>query len=287
MFKSCPDPALAAHITACWPLPGVRAGSALIRRHDRLLIVQDDALAVILLDMATGTIQTLGLRKSQGTAMSKATKPDFELAVAGPDGAIVILGSGSTPDRRRIAVLDPNDGQFSVADGDDLYAAVAEALGHTPNLEGAVRQDETLRLFHRGAASQPSASIELPWTAPTGGPISVTAVVRLDLGTVAGVPLTLTDATIDGAGHTLYTAVAEDTPNAIDDGPIVAMAIGILTDTHGRWAPLTEPDGQPSTRKVEGIALDPGGRSGYLVTDPDDPALSAVLCRFALTGPWS
>jgi hypothetical protein len=82
----------------------------------------------------------------------------------------------------------------------------------------------------------------------------------------------------------VYLAVAEDTPNAVDDGPIVGAAIGILAGGKARFALLEEPDGTPSLRKVEGIAVDLETRTTFLVTDPDDPGRPAELCRVELRG---
>lgn len=39
-------------------------------------------------------------------------------------------------------------------------------------------------------------------------------------------------------------------------------------------------------RKFEGVALDPSGRTGWLVTDPDDEKQPADLCHLELEGPW-
>ena len=83
-----------------------------------------------------------------------------------------------------------------------------------------------------------------------------------------------------------YLAVAEDTPNAIDDGPIVGAAVGVVAGSRARYARIAGPDGAPSVHKFEGIALDPGGRRGWLVTDPDDEDEPAQLCRLELAGPW-
>jgi hypothetical protein len=72
----------------------------------------------------------------------------------------------------------------------------------------------------------------------------------------------------------------------VDDGPITGAAVGVVRGEQGRWAPLLEPDGTPSRRKVEGVALDADGRGGWLVTDPDDAEARADLCRLDLDGSW-
>ena len=108
----------------------------------------------------------------------------------------------------------------------------------------------------------------------------VRGVERYDLGRAAGVPLTFTDATRGPDGAIAYLAVAEDTPNAIDDGPVVGAAIGVIRDGAASWTLILEPDGTPSVRKFEGLALDPEG-GAWVITDADDPEKPAELCKLA------
>ena len=283
MLRAERDPALRARILSIDPLPGVRAGSALVFTHGRLLVVQDDALAVAWVDPRTGAIEHRAL-EGDGGALVKAKKPDFESAFTATDGSITLLGSGSTPARYRAASLDiAGGGGVRFHECTPLFEAIHARLGGAPNLEGAVRLGETLHLFHRGAGGEPSAIIEVAATAIGAESAALIALTLCDLGTAAGVPLTFTDA-IECGEAIVYLAVAEDTPNAVDDGPIAGAAIGILAGGRARFALLEEPDGTPSLRKVEGIAVDPGTRTTYLVTDPDDPDRPAELCRVALEG---
>jgi hypothetical protein len=265
------------------PLPGVRAGSALVFTGGRLLVVQDDALAVAWVDPRTGAVEHRAL-EGDGGALVKAKKPDFESAFLAADGSITLLGSGSAKGRYRAASLDiAGEGGVRFHDCAALFDAIGARLGGPPNLEGAVRLGETLHLFHRGAGGEPSAIIEVASAVIGAATVELLAFTLWDLGTAAGVPLTFTDA-IECGESMIYLAVAEDTPNAVDDGPIVGAAIGILTGGVARFALLEEPDGTPSVRKVEGIAVDPATRTTFLVTDPDDPERPAELCRVELVG---
>ena len=275
-------------ITACWPLPGAQAGSGLVAVGKRLLVVQDDVPAVLLVDPATRTVEKLIL-EGDGTARSKALKPDFEAALRGPDGAIHVLGSGSTAMRRRIARIDVDKHALTIADAGPLYDALGASLGHTPNIEGAVLSGERLLLLHRGAGTtEPNAIVSVSAAVLKGAAPDARPATRWSLGSAGEVPLTFTDATAlpGDPGTFLYLAVAEDTPNAIDDGPIVGTAVGQIHGDLGIWAPLLEADGSPSKRKVEGVTLDADGRSGWLVTDPDDAEAGADLCRLELGGSW-
>ncbi len=283
MIRAERDPALRARIRTITPLPGVRAGSALIFTGGRLLVVQDDALAVAWVDPRTGAIEHVAL-EGDGGPLVKAKKPDFESAYLGRDGSITLLGSGSTAARYRAARLDiAGGGAPRFLDCAPLFHAIGARLGAAPNLEGAVLVGERLHLFHRGSGDDLSAIVEVESAAIGAEAVTVLALTRCDLGTAAGVPLTFTDAT--GCGDAMiYLAVAEDTPNAVDDGPIAGAAVGVLAGGSARFALLEEADGTLTKRKVEGIVVDRETRSTYLVTDPDDPERPAELCRVELEG---
>jgi hypothetical protein len=248
------DPRLSARVV-CSDLAGVQAGSGLVWLGRRLLVAQDSAAAVALVAPETRAVERVVL-SGHGGALAKAEKPDFEAAMIGAGGAIYVLGSGSAPARRTIARLEPDGdgvGRVAAADAGAMYDAVAAALGATPNIEGAVAAGDRVRLFHRGAGAEQSARVEVAGVALDGDAPGVAGVTRFDLGRVNGVPLTFTDAIEIGAGRdTMYLAVAEDTPNAIDDGPIVGAAVGRLSGARARYARIVEADGAPSVRKFEG-----------------------------------
>jgi hypothetical protein len=280
------DDRLSARITGSWKLAGVRAGSGLVWSGSRLLIAQDDVAAVALVDPATLRVETI-LIEGEGLARDKASKPDFEAAFEGHDRALYLLGSGSSPRRRGIVRIDEGARRVRRMDAAPLFEAMEARIGSTPNIEGAVLIGSRLRLFHRGAGNSPNRIVDVDSSVLTGGAAAIVSSCVIDCGRAADVPLTLTDATPLHRGAILYLAVAEDTPNAIDDGPVTGAAVGVIADADARFAPLVERDGRASIRKAEGIAMDPTGRTGWLITDADDPGQPSELCRLELTGPWS
>lgn len=281
------DPQLGARLTSVIALPGVRAGSGLLAVGHRLLAIQDDAEAVVWIDPQSGARETLVLR-GHGAALPKRDKPDYEALLQTPDGRVHLLGSGSRPNRCGIACLRPDGEAWTVdwREAHGLYAAVAAALGVTPNIEGALHLGDGLRLLHRGAADQPDAWLDLPADALDQPQPPVLGLRWLQLGSLGGVPLHLTDAARLADGRLLYLAAAENTPDAVADGPVCGAAIGVIDGDTARWAPLTEPSGLACLRKAEGIVIAGDGRCGHLITDPDDPARPAELCGFSLHGPW-
>lgn len=260
----------------------MRAGSALVWSSGRLLVVQDDALAVGWVDPRSGAVELVAL-EGDGGPLGKAIKPDFEAAFAGPDGSITLLGSGSTASRCCVARIEVATGRVGFTDCTRLFEALAVRLGTRPNIEGAVLEGDRLQLFHRGAGGAASAIAEVRADALDGGDVASVSFDWVELGTASGVSLAFTDAA-PTAGGVLYLAVAEDTPNAVDDGPIAGAAVGVIRGGRARYAILEEADGKPTRRKVEGLALDPSTGEAFLVTDPDDPTRPAELCRVALSG---
>ncbi len=271
---------IGARITASWPLPGVRAGSALLRIGDRLLAIQDDAFAAAWIDPATRKTQPLVLR-GPGGALDKREKPDFEAAFAHA-GRIWVMGSGSRTNRCVIARVDAQSGEVVLLNALPLYGAIGRELGVTANIEGAVPLADRLRLFQRGPGRSLKANytVDVPLDVLEGAAPRLLDVVNYDLGVLHGTFLAFTDAVALGK-HVAYLAVAEDTADGIADGAIHGAGVGLIAAGKARWDVLNEADGSPSKRKVEGIALDAAG-GGWLLTDPDDSKLPAELCRVEL-----
>ncbi|MDI3285054.1 hypothetical protein [Polyangium sp. 15x6] len=245
-------------------------------------MIQDDAFSVVWIDPASGAMSRVTL-EGRGEELPKARKPDFEAAFVGPGRAVTVLGSGSSDRRRHKASVDLDSGRVEVTDLGPLFDAVEARIGVRPNVEGAVLAGGVLRLFHRGAGPGASATVDVAGSVLEGRAVELVGHAFYDLGFAGGVPLHFTDAAAFG-GQTLYLAVAEGTPNAIDDGPVVGAAVGFLAGEQARYTFLEEPSGERSCRKVEGITFDPARKTIWAVTDPDDPERPAELCVIALEG---
>jgi hypothetical protein len=286
----------------------VTAASGIAPLGDGWLVARDDATSAAW-QRPDGVVPVRLFPPVEGhdsfseAAGTKPLKPDLETACpveADGQEAVLLLGSGSTGRRTRAALvtLDSDRPAVRAADLGPLYAAAAGRLGLTAgqlNLEGASRAGDVLRWYQRGnrAAGVPSAGVEVPLAdlvavvLGRASPESVRlgAVHVLDLGEVAGVGLAVTDAVALPDGRELLSAAAEDTPNAVDDGPVVATAL-VLVDG-GRvldLAPIPEVDGRVA--KVEGLALRrlDGDRVDLLaVVDADDPELPSPQVELSVT----
>lgn len=274
--------------------PGfVSAASGLARVGGWWHVVADDSLTLASFpadgDAAGALLQMLDGALPAEAGERKARKPDFEALTVlersetWPFGALLAFGSGSRPNRERgaLVALDGN-GRATRACPVDLGAIYAGLAGHFAevNIEGAVAIGDTLVLLQRGnAGGAPSAIVSLALEAAlrsfeTTRPLRPSSVRAVDVGRIGAVPLAFTDAARLG-DEIVFSAVAEDTSNAYDDGALAGATVGIM-DVHGH---IREVEAVSPAVKIEGIhAARDGNRVRLtMVTDADDPNRPAAL----------
>ena len=327
-LHATPDPALSARVVRRTPLryrdgphegldrPGhVRAGSGLAHVDGRLVVVQDDANFLAVVDPATGEADAVPLPAGEGgrrqfddTRGNKHHKLDLEAVFVAPDASgeplLVALGSGSTARRERVVTASWRDGvgpSIAVHDASPLYGALRADADFAPgelNVEGAVYANGVVRLFARGngaAREGRSATCEIGWDALRthllhGGPApDLARSIGFVLGDLDGLALGFTDGAMASDGRTvLFAAAAEDSPDVTRDGRVAGSVIGALgTGGSARWSLLHDATHGPPIAKVEGIVAVPGAPDRlYAVVDQDDPDVPSELCTIELEGDW-
>ena len=294
----------------------VRAGSSLARVPGGIALVQDDANFIAVVDPRTMRVDAIplpagaaGRRQFDDGRGNKAQKLDLEACVAVHDAdrtLLVALGSGSSRRREQVAIVGgwrSGRPDVAVVHVPRLYEALRDAsdfAGSEMNVEGALHLGDRLRLFGRGngaaagGARPVNATCDLAWADCLAHlrdpdrvpPPSPRDVVRYELGLVDGIALGFTDAAECG-DRVLFSAAAEDSPDATRDGRVAGSAIGVIAaDGRTRWAPLTEPHGRSFAGKVEGLLVEDGGDHLLVVVDADDPDAPSELCTVALHGDW-
>ena len=110
---------------------------------------------------------------------------------------------------------------------------------------------------------------------------------RYNLGVLGATALGFTDAIAIGSSF-LYSAAAEDSPDAVTDGPVEGSCLGVIADDgRVRWSPVMDADGRVFAGKIEGIAWPTPARDRLsAVLDHDEPDTPSELCVIALGGPW-
>ncbi|GAB4197848.1 MAG: hypothetical protein OHK0013_06390 [Sandaracinaceae bacterium] len=294
--------------------PHVRAASGVAWARfdggDRLVVAQDDTSFLALVDPFADPahVEALALdhvvagrRVFESRLGNKRDKLDLEACVAiAVDGVehVLVVGSGSLPVRERMVLVGPG-GHAEVVQASALYAALRSEpafSGSELNVEGAARLGETLLFVQRGngaplGGTEPVDAIGAMSLAAVidhlrGGPAPrLEEVTAYDLGTVRGVRLTFTDASPAG-DHLVFLACAEASPDAIEDGEVVGVAIGrVVPGEDARWTLVREADGTPYLGKAEGVApYRPGSDDGrfWAVVDRDDPDHAADLVEIHL-----
>lgn len=273
------------------------AASGLVCLNSIMYVVADDELHLGVFSTDDGEPGHL-IRLFEGVlpeskAPRKRQKPDLEalalLPAFGdfPHGALLAVGSGSKRNRRRGVLLGlDSHGVIHGSPRDvDLSSILVPLKEEFPevNIEGAVVVGDELRLFQRGNKGHADNAIVRFQLSPvldalkTGraDAIKPAAINRLDLGVIEGIPFCFTDAAALPDGDMVFSAVAEDTDNAVHDGTCIGAAIGIA-DNNGRLRSLRRLD-QP--HKIEGIhaRLDGNGLELLLVTDADNAEIPAML----------
>jgi hypothetical protein len=280
------------------------AASGLVDVGRHLFVIADDELHLGVFPRNAEAAGQL-LRLFEGAlpaarAERKKQKPDLEVltrlrsAPGYSHGALLVLGSGSTPERCSGVVLGLDaDGRVGRSSRIIDCRPIVEMLRATIadlNIEGATIDDVELRLFHRGNNSFPESLVvrirlsALLAAIDTGSfektePLDI---CHLDLGRIGQVPYSVTDAAALPDGRTVITAVAEDTENAYADGACLGSMIGIVgrdMQVIRTW-PLDRP------YKVEGVSAKISGTriDLLLVADADDPAVAASLYAATIMG---
>jgi hypothetical protein len=272
------------------------AASGLVCTAGRVFVVGDDALHLGVFNHPAqpGRRHRLlaGALPREAKARKQA-KPDFE-ALLRWQGGLLALGSGSKAEPRERAVALPLSrggvpGAARVFSLAPLYTRLRAELGGL-NIEGAMLQDEHLLLQRGNAGERGNALLRLPAAVldrlQAGGEPDLRSlrVQPMPLGDLNGVPLGLTDACplVGGrVGEWLFSAAAEATEDAVNDGAVTGSVIG-WADAQGRMLRRWR---LPGRLKVEGLdakQAPDGAWQVAMVTDADDPAQPARLLRAVL-----
>jgi hypothetical protein len=286
----------------------VRAASGLCWWKHRLAVVSDDASFVGVVDPETGLTTPITLPHAPGGKRqfdtgrgNKPDKLDLECMTAVGERLYAFGSDSGLAVRRQIVVIDGIDGEPRVVALPRLYEAMrSPVLGRgCLNLEGACAHGDRLVLGNRGgdvgedgvATRDAIASLPLDaFTAlvddPANAPIPAITWQPLDLGTLEGAPLRLTELHAISSGLLFFSATAEATTTAYDDGHVTGSVVGVITSPLDqpriRWARVVDETGAPLVAKIEGIVagLDPD--RVLVAIDADDPARPSELLEVAL-----
>ena len=278
----------------------VRAASGLTWFGDRLVVVQDDALFVGVVDRASGVVDDLvlpsesGVRTFDAARANKRDKPDFEAACVVGDTLLAFGSGGPLPARQVVLRWTPPAAPAIIAMR-EWYAVLLEELVFERgalNLEGAVVVGDQLWLGNRGGdttgtRATPDVLAKLSTRefmaildgSRDAAEFSIDA-REIELGDLDGVGLHISDLTADARGVWLLAA-AEPTTNFFDDGAVVGSVIGRIDEE--TWTAVVDENGELLREKLEGFVLDREREDRiWAVNDADDPNRAAEIFEIAI-----
>ena len=292
----------------------VRAGSGLAWTGERMVVVQDDADYIAVIDEGGGSVTALPIRSGSGAGAPKARTEHLELeaVLSAKDWRgefLLAFGSGLTDKQRHVARmrLSAGDTEMSVFETRKLYQAVEDIPDFATteiNIEGvaliprAIEGRDAVRLFHR-AVGPPRCQREHHYSGTVDLRLdSLIAYLdrckrdpnaflgfdlheprRYDLDEFEGAPFTFTDAAPLDGGRVAYIAIAEKPGEA----QAVALALGVIeADGSARYTMLVEKDGSMSRRRAEGMVMS-SPSAGFLVVQDSDEG-PATLANVDVVG---
>lgn len=295
--------------------PGhVRAASSIAKFAEYLVVVQDDANFLALVEKDHHHVQSIPLPEGpDGDRVfgpdrdNIENKLDLEACVSVPDSEgqhIIAFGSGSDKSREWVLSVkwgEDGDHDINLIEADKLYSYLrteTEFCGSGLNVEGVIFDGkETLRFFQRGNAEpegelQPVDALgDMSWLElkkhlndPENiDPPKLSNIIQYDLGEIDGIPLTFSDGEYV-EGHILYSASAEA---SAENDYIAGSAMGILDDESARWAEVIDLDGSAFEGKIEGLVTqDDDPHIVFFVIDDDVAHEPSNIYQARLQGPW-
>jgi Family of unknown function (DUF6929) len=274
------------------------AASGVVRRAECVYVVGDDLLFLGVFDASCddpGRLhRVLPGDVPDTTDERQQTKPDLEVLTvlppfeSHPHGALLGLGSGSTPKRDRgfawgLAADGSLEGEPLQLDLAPLYSLLREHMEGL-NVEGAAVMGDELWLLQRGNSKEGAnvvVSLELSEVLDsllrdrTLAARELHGMLAFDLGELEGAALTFSDASALGGELLVFTASAEASPESRGDAAILGSVVGTI-DRGGEVRRLRTIDRK---YKVEGVhaALDTGVVTMTFVCDQDDPEVPSPL----------
>lgn len=283
--------------------PHLSAASGIVRRGDFVYVIGDDELFLGIFSASSqdpGRLERALAGDLPGDAAErKKEKPDLEALTllppfeAHPYGALLGLGSGSSPARQRgfswaLAADGSLAGEPRQIDLEPLYDRLREQIDAL-NVEGCSVVGERLWLLHRGnRGGTPNLVAELSLEAVmsslqrdgTFAADELEAMRSYDLGELDGTPLAFSDVTPLADQLVVFTASAETDPGGDEDGEIRGSVVGTL-GADGSVQRLRAIDRK---WKVEGVhaSIDTGVVDLLFVCDQDDPDTPSPLLSAAM-----
>ncbi|WP_181308634.1 hypothetical protein [Rufibacter sp. XAAS-G3-1] len=293
-------------------LEGIPSASGIERVGNQYYVIGDDSPYLFTLDekfkVVAKTLLFEGSTVVDGR-IPKPVKPDLEaitqLTIEGGQPYLFIVGSGAT-EPRNIGFLVPLTrkglGKPVAINLTPLYdhlRANKSVTGQAAlNIEGLAADEEYLYLLQRFAPGGQNVLITytmesmVPFLQGKGPAPKPSGIQNWALPDLEQIKTGFSGMTTALGGRMLFTASAEETPNAVLDGEIYGSLVGLLqahTDASSQPAkpqvvvPITEQDGSAYKSKIESICISGQDRSdltAVAVADNDNGHSELIVLKF-------
>ncbi len=282
----------------CEVIPGyLQSASAIEVFADNIYIAGDNLSWLYLYKKNFNFLYRIRLNESLSTdALPKKIKPDWEamsvVLQRGYDPMLLVIGSGSkSPQRDKAMLVNLYSNEVGeVEHWPQFYQLLRENMGSGVelNIEGLAQVKDKLVILNRGNINGGNFIAVTNTTTPWELPFDV-HIIQSSIADINGVKAGFTGAYyLEEEDILVYTAAAELTDNAYDDGKVVGSAIGYFANISQRLtdaelipnAQLTLDEESGIRGKVESIALHrktDNKYEFYAVTDNDDEMGSLYL----------
>jgi len=215
------------------------SGSGIEFYDDKIFIVGDDATDLLVMNKKWNKPTLISLLNSQDKKMSKEEKADLEaMTVLSVDKKphLLIIGSGSTDKRNKALLMNLKNNALKPLDLTVFYNRIKATGIASLNIEGIAEVYDYLVLVNRGNSTFPSNQLIITkpdfWKDQEKAMLQTIALdfenVHLTPGKLGVSGLTYSDKHED----LFLTISTEDTPNAVDDGPIGKSYLGVIENLY-------------------------------------------------------
>ena len=271
------------------PLSNLPSASGTSIINDTLFVAGDDSPWIYKLDHDYSIISKLkfGQYPINGEGViPKADKPDLEALASFNNNDIqkvFAFGSGSIAPQRDILVIvnssSHNPQTYSLQQLYNQLRLDKHLQNHELNIEAAAIYKDNLILLNRGKNLLIQYQLtDLLSSLKDKAPIPTPKIYKFTLPEISQIEAGFSGAAfIPGTNKLIFTASAEDTPNAVDDGEILGSMVGIIKvdklskQNQPATATLTD-NGTPLKVKAESVSILENAEHSaniILVTDSD------------------
>jgi hypothetical protein len=249
---------------------GIGAASGLAFHDQKLFLISDASNYLYEYDMEkqqlTKNVLALG---GLSEIIPKKLKADFE-ALVYEEGKLYIFGSGSTPNRNKMLVVDAKSKKIILEkDSVPLYSQMQKKSGITGddfNIEGVVHHENHWYFFQRG--NGPAGQNGIFMVGDIFENTFTIAYKNFPLPKIGSIAATFTDAVVV-KDKIYFLATSEDSKSVYDDGEILGSLVGCIDI---KSLELLSTEIITDTHKFEGITFfgDESGKLSFLLCEDND-----------------